>query len=79
MNAHYQDPAQIRRRRIEAGLTQEALAKRAGASKAHISMVERGVAGASAPFLSRLAEAFGCEVADLMPAPEAPAPATATA
>ncbi|WP_274031445.1 helix-turn-helix domain-containing protein [Streptomyces sp. MMBL 11-1] len=76
MKAHYQDPAQIRRRRIEAGLTQEALAKRARASKAHISMVERGVAGASAPLLSRLAESLGCEVADLMPPPAVPAPAT---
>ncbi|XUZ24706.1 helix-turn-helix domain-containing protein [Streptomyces sp. RMIT01] len=75
MKAHYQDPAQIRRRRIEAGLTQEALGKQTGVSKAHISMVERGVAGASAPFLSRLAEFFGCEVADLMPAPEASATA----
>ncbi|MET9096188.1 helix-turn-helix transcriptional regulator [Streptomyces cyaneofuscatus] len=67
MKAHYQDPAQIKRRRIEAGLTQEGLAQRAGASKAHISMVERGIAGASAPLLGRLATALECEVADLMP------------
>ncbi|MEU6952112.1 helix-turn-helix transcriptional regulator [Streptomyces sp. NPDC045714] len=75
MKAHYQDPVQIRRRRIEAGLTQKALAKRVGVSKAHISMVERGTAGASAPLLARLAAAFGCEVADLMPSP---VPSTAT-
>ncbi|MEU8704163.1 helix-turn-helix transcriptional regulator [Streptomyces sp. NPDC048565] len=77
MKAHYQDPAQIRRRRIEAGLTQEALAKQAKVSKAHISMIERGAAGASAPLLSRLAEALRCESADLMPPPGIPARATA--
>ncbi|MFG2506777.1 helix-turn-helix domain-containing protein [Streptomyces rubiginosohelvolus] len=69
MKAHYQDPVQIRRRRIEAGLTQEGLGKKAKVSKAHISMIERGAAGASAPLLSRLAEALECEVADLMPPP----------
>ncbi|MFS0695864.1 helix-turn-helix domain-containing protein [Streptomyces nitrosporeus] len=75
MRAHYQDPAQIRRRRIEAGLTQEGLAHLAGVTKSHISGVERGTAGASAPMLSRLAAALECEVADLMP----PASASATA
>lgn len=77
MKAHYQDPAQIRRRRIESGLTQQELATLAGASKAHISMVERGTAGASASLLARLAGAFGCEVAALMPPPPVSAPATA--
>ncbi|MYR36408.1 helix-turn-helix domain-containing protein [Streptomyces sp. CFMR 7] len=67
MRAHYQDPAQIRRRRVEAGLTQEELARRASTTKSHISMVERGISGASAPLLARLAGAFGCEVSDLMP------------
>ncbi|MYV56485.1 helix-turn-helix transcriptional regulator [Streptomyces sp. SID3212] len=76
MRAHYQDPAQIRRRRIEAGLTQEALGARAGYSKGHVSGVERGIAGASAQALARLAEALGCEVSDLMAAPEH-APASA--
>ncbi|MFE4691710.1 helix-turn-helix domain-containing protein [Streptomyces sp. NPDC056749] len=67
MKAHYQDPAQIRRRRIEAGLTQESLGQRVGVTKSHISGIERGTAGASAPMLLRLADAFACEVADLMP------------
>ncbi|MEU0001164.1 helix-turn-helix domain-containing protein [Streptomyces microflavus] len=75
MRAHYQDPEQIRRRRIEAGLTQEGLARLAGVTKSHISGVERGVAGASAPMLGRLAIALECEVADLMP----PVAVTATA
>ncbi|MFD6421741.1 helix-turn-helix domain-containing protein [Streptomyces sp. NPDC060198] len=67
MRAHYQDPAQLRRRRIEAGLTQEGLALKVGLSKSHISGIERGTAGASAPVLARLAEAFGCRIGDLMP------------
>ncbi|MFF2522294.1 helix-turn-helix domain-containing protein [Streptomyces liangshanensis] len=76
MRAHYQDPAEIRRRRIEAGLSQEALGARAGYSKGHVSLVERGISGASAQALARLAAALGCEVSDLMADPEqAPAPA----
>ncbi|MFE4939909.1 helix-turn-helix domain-containing protein [Streptomyces sp. NPDC056649] len=74
MRAHYQNPAALRRRRIEAGLTQKALADLAGLSKGHISGLERGLAGASAPALSRLATALTCDVADLMP----PVPASAS-
>lgn len=76
MRAHYQDPAQIRRRRIEAGLTQESLGHRVGVTKSHISGIERGTAGASAPVLARLAGEFKCAVADLMPAHTVPAPST---
>ncbi|WP_078854352.1 helix-turn-helix domain-containing protein [Streptomyces sp. NRRL F-5135] len=74
MRAHYQDPGAVRRRRIAAGLTQQALADRAGLSKGHVSGIERGLAGASAPALGRLATALACEVEDLM----APVPAAAT-
>ncbi|MEV7712325.1 helix-turn-helix transcriptional regulator [Streptomyces sp. NPDC088270] len=77
MRAHYQDPAQIRRRRIEAGLTQETLGRRVGVTKSHISGIERGTAGASAPVLARLAGEFKCEVADLMPPPTLSVSATA--
>lgn len=62
-----QDPGRVRRKRIEAGLNQTALARKAGISKNHMSMVERGVAGASPGVLARLAEALGCQTADLMP------------
>lgn len=68
-----QDPAIVRRRRIEAGLSQGALASKAGISQAYMSMLEKGVHSASAPVLKRLADALDCEIADLM----SPEPTTA--
>ncbi|QQM44971.1 helix-turn-helix domain-containing protein [Streptomyces liliifuscus] len=62
-----QDPARVRRKRIEAGLTQIALAAQAGLSTAHMSCIERGERGASPKVLDRLATALDCEIADLMP------------
>jgi transcriptional regulator with XRE-family HTH domain len=62
-----QDPGRLRRKRIEAGLTQGALAAKAEISQAYMSMIERGTGSASAPVLGRLAQVFGCEIADLMP------------
>lgn len=69
-----QDPARVRRRRIEAGLTQGALASKAEISQAYISMLEKGAASASAPVLSRLARALGCTIPDLMPPDPAQTP-----
>lgn len=65
-----QDPLIVRRKRLEAGLTQGALAAGAGISQSYMSMLEKGVASASAPVLKRLAEALGCEIPDLMPPAE---------
>lgn len=62
-----QDPARIRRKRIEAGLSQPALAKKAGVSKSTVYRIEEGLVPAQAPTLRRLADALGCEIADLMP------------
>ena len=62
-----QDPARLRRKRIEAGLSQTALAKRAGVTKSHVSQVERGVAGFSPENIALIAEALGCTIADLLP------------
>lgn len=62
-----QDPKRIRRRRIEAGLSQTALAQKAGVTKSHLCSVENGKAGFSPEFLSRIAGALHCEIADLMP------------
>lgn len=65
----YQDPERLRRKRIEAGLDQATLAARADSHQSYISNLEHGTRSASAPMLKRLADALGCPVADLMPAP----------
>ncbi|MEU3346371.1 helix-turn-helix transcriptional regulator [Streptomyces sp. NPDC006700] len=62
-----QDPARLRRRRVEAGLTQKDLARLAEVTKGHMSLVEGGRRGASPALLKRLAGALNCEIADLMP------------
>ncbi|MFJ9895279.1 helix-turn-helix domain-containing protein [Streptomyces sp. NPDC091280] len=64
---HNQDPARVRRRRVEAGLSQVSLARRVGVTKGHLSLVESGGRGASPELLGRLANALSCEIADLMP------------
>ncbi|HLI39749.1 MAG TPA: helix-turn-helix transcriptional regulator [Streptosporangiaceae bacterium] len=62
-----QDPVKLRRRRLAAGLSLTDAARRAGCSKAHVSMLEKGEHGASPQLLARFASLYGCEVADLMP------------
>lgn len=62
-----QDPQKVRRRRYEAGLTQKALAEKSGVSSTYLCGIERGARNASPVALSRLADALGCKVADLMP------------
>lgn len=69
-----QDPARIRRRRIEAGLNRKALAEKAGISPQHMSLIENGTAGASPRVLAQLAAALGCTIADLMPPEPSPKP-----
>lgn len=72
-----EDPREIRRRRIEAGLSQTDLALKAGVSKSHVSDVENGRAGFSPKNLKALATALGCTIRDLLlPAPEEQAPVT---
>lgn len=57
----------MRRRRVQAGLTQGDLAVQADISPSYMSMLEGGRASASAPVLKRIADALSCEIADLMP------------
>ncbi|WP_079081659.1 helix-turn-helix domain-containing protein [Streptomyces scabiei] len=61
------DPGRVRRKRIEAGLQQQELARRAGISKPHMSSIEHGRVNPSPGVLQRLATALGCEIPDLMP------------
>ncbi len=66
-----QHPRRLRRRRIEAGLTLEQLGSLAGYTKQHMSALELGQASASPPCLLAVANALGCEIADLLPDEEA--------
>ncbi|MFJ8153873.1 helix-turn-helix domain-containing protein [Streptomyces sp. NPDC094468] len=61
------DPQRLTRRRVEAGLSQTALAQATGISKQLVSMVERGRANFSPENLSLVADALECEIADLLP------------
>jgi len=51
----------LRRRRLEAGLSQEALAHEAGVDRTYISALERSVYSASIDMIERLAQELGIE------------------
>ncbi|MFJ4551017.1 helix-turn-helix transcriptional regulator [Streptomyces sp. NPDC088817] len=67
------DPQRLARRRVERGLSQNALAREIGASKQLVSAVSRGRASFSPEMLGKVAEVLDCEIADLLPVDEAPA------
>src|SRR6218665_238585 len=64
---------ELQRRRLDAGLTQEQLAHRAGLTRTHYQQVERGYwkknepANPSLKLLVRIAQALGVEVTELLP------------
>ena len=62
-----QDPRRLKRRRTMSGLSLTDVAHRAGISKGHLSDLENGYVGASAPMLGKLAGVLECEITDLMP------------
>jgi transcriptional regulator with XRE-family HTH domain len=57
----------LRIKRVSADLRQSDLAERAGLHQTHISLLERGKRGTSRETLAVIAEALGCDVADLLP------------
>ncbi|MFJ6730071.1 helix-turn-helix transcriptional regulator [Streptomyces sp. NPDC091281] len=61
------DPQRLTRRRVEAGLSQNALARKVGVTKQLVSAVSLGKASFSPETLAKVAEALGCEIADLLP------------
>lgn len=63
-----QDPRQLRRRRVAAGLSLTQAASEAGCSVSHLSKLEHGDGNASPPLLAKLAGVYGCQISDLMPA-----------
>jgi transcriptional regulator with XRE-family HTH domain len=62
-----QHPERLKWRRTARGLGLNEAARRAEVSKAHLSMLERGIHGASPAVLRRLAKLYKCKIADLMP------------
>lgn len=56
----------VRQARQQAGLSQEALADKAGIDRTYVSGVERGVRNPTVTILARLAEALGVQAADLL-------------
>jgi transcriptional regulator with XRE-family HTH domain len=60
----------VRRRRKQAGLSQEELADRAGVHRTYMSVVERGLKVVSLAVVHQLAEALGTSKSSLMAAVE---------
>ncbi len=56
----------LRKARLEKGLSQEALADLAGLHRTYVGSVERGERNISIDNIERLAEALGCGVIDLL-------------
>ncbi|HLG89129.1 MAG TPA: helix-turn-helix transcriptional regulator [Alphaproteobacteria bacterium] len=58
--------ANVRRYRLKATLSQEAVAERMGVDRAHVSSIERGAQNVTLLTLWHLAEALGVKPADLL-------------
>jgi DNA-binding transcriptional regulator YiaG len=61
------DPARVRARRKELGLTLSQVGAKAAVSVGHLSEIERGVRNPSPVALARIATALRCRLSDLMP------------
>jgi transcriptional regulator with XRE-family HTH domain len=61
------DPSRLKRRRFAAGLTQADAAAKAGCTPSNLCRLEHGEHDASPKMLAAIAEAYGCEITDLMP------------
>lgn len=61
------DPARLKRRRFEAGLSQVRAALAVGCTKSNLSKLEHGVHSASPELLAEFARLYGCKISDLMP------------
>ena len=64
----------LQRRRQRAGLSQEALAAKAGIHRTHVGLVERGERNASLDVAHSLAEALGTPLWQLIREAESPRP-----
>jgi transcriptional regulator with XRE-family HTH domain len=57
--------AQVRRRRVASGVSQEAFAAKAGIDRTYASKIERGIGNPSLEVLCLLADALNCRISDL--------------
>jgi transcriptional regulator with XRE-family HTH domain len=64
----------VKRIRLEKGLTQDALAREVGIATRHIGRIERGTISATIGLLARIAKSLGCEIGDLIEEKDAPMP-----
>lgn len=66
MSLSEQVAANVRRVRVEAGLSQTDLTRRLGVSHGYVSAIERGRKNLTLQSVERLAEALGVDPADLL-------------
>jgi|GEM_PF-554906 len=64
----------VRRIRLEQGLSQAALAEAVGVATRHIGRIEQGTISATIGLLARLADALHCEIGDLIEDRDVPMP-----
>lgn len=80
MRLRHDDPAldalgaEVRRRRIELGLTQDELGERASIHRNYIGMLERGERNATVLTLLRVAAGLGVPASSLLEAAQLPKP-----
>jgi transcriptional regulator with XRE-family HTH domain len=61
--------ANVKRRRLSIGLSQEELALRAGIDRTYASQIERAIANPSLAIICSIADEIGCEAGDLLQMP----------
>jgi len=61
--------ANVKRRRMSLGLSQEELALRAGIDRTYASQIERAIANPSLAIICSIADEIGCEVEELLQIP----------
>jgi transcriptional regulator with XRE-family HTH domain len=64
----------VRRIRLERGISQEALAYDADIDRSYLGSLERGEKNPTVRLLARIAEVLGCGVPDLVTSSDQPAP-----
>lgn len=61
--------ANVKRRRLSLGLSQEELALRAGIDRTYASQIERAIANPSLAIICSIADEIGCAAEDLLQMP----------